>query len=95
MNDNRLRKLDEPLPSYRGEVVATVNPQMPAGSWYYDRTQRELVYVPALSRYLQTNAQDKSRVHFRVKVVRPDSMAARDSLVLGLQLAAAEPYRWF
>ncbi len=93
--ENPATWLDAPLPGYRGEVVATPNPQMPAGSWYYDRTQRELVYVTALNRYLQTNAQDKSRVHFRVKVVRPDGTAARDSLVLGLQLAAAEPYRWF
>src|SRR3954452_5951503 len=93
--ENPVTWLDAPLPDYRGGVVAARNPRMPAHSWYYDRTQRELVYVPALNRYLQTYAQDRSRVHFRVKVVRPEGSAAPDDLVLGLQLAAAEPYRWF
>ena len=93
--ENPMTWLDVPVPGYRGEVVATPNPEMPAASWYYDRTQRELVYVTGLNRYLQQDAQGRPRVHFRVKIVRPDGMAARDNLVLGLQLAPVEPYRWF
>ena len=92
--ENPVTWIDVPLPGYRGEIVATPNPQMPSGSWYYDRTQRELVYVTGLSRYLQPDAQGRARVHFRVKVVSPDGMA-RNNMVIGLQLAAAEPYRWF
>ena len=84
-----------PAPGYCGEVVATANPQMPARSWYYDRTRRELVYVAGQYRYLLLDADRLPRVHFRVKVVRPEGVAAKDSIVLGLQFAPVEPYRWF
>jgi general secretion pathway protein G len=93
--ENPIGWLDEPPPGYRGEVIATGNPQIAPRSWYYDRTRRELVYVVGQSRYLVPDSDGKARVHFRVKVVRPDGVAARDSMVLGLQFAPAEPYRWF
>ena len=93
--ENPMSWLETPAPGYRGEVVATANPQMPPASWYYDRTQRELVYVSGLNRYLQRDAQARPRVHFRVKIVRPEDSTAQDSTVLGLQLVPAEPYRWF
>ena len=93
--ENPMTWLDVPAPGYRGEVVATANVHMPGGSWYYDRTRRELIYVAAQYRYLQLDADRRPNVHFRVKVVRPDGMAARDDLVLGLQIAPAQPYRWF
>jgi type II secretory pathway pseudopilin PulG len=93
--ENPMTWLDVPAPGYRGEVVGSANVQMPGGSWYYDRTRRELIYVAAQHRYLQLDGDRRPRVHFRVKVVRPDGMAARDDLVLGLQLAPMEPYRWF
>ena len=93
--ENPMSWLDEPAPGYRGEVVATANPQMPARSWYYDRTRRELVYVAAQYRYLLPDAEGRPRVHFRVRVVRPEGVAAKDSMVLGLQFAPVESYRWF
>jgi prepilin-type N-terminal cleavage/methylation domain-containing protein len=93
--ENPVTWVDVEIPGYRGEVVVTPNPAMPANSWYYDRTGRELVYVPGLNRHLQPDWAGRPRVHFRIKVVRPDSMAARDNTVLGLQLAPVEPYRWF
>jgi hypothetical protein len=93
--ENPMTWLDAPVPGYRGEVAATLNPEMPPASWYYDRTQRELVYVTSLSRYLQPDAGGRPRVHFQVKVIHPDGAAARDSMVLGLQLTPVEPYRWF
>lgn len=94
-HENPVTWVDVPIPGYRGEVVATPDPQMPGGSWYYDRTARELVYVAGLSRYLEHDAQRRPRVHFRVKVVRPEDAAARDDMVLGLQLVPAGQYRWF
>lgn len=93
--ENPITWVDATIPGYRGEIVATADPQMPAGSWYYDRTRRELVYVTGLNRNLQADAEGRPRVHWRVKVIRPDGMAAKDSMVLGLQFAPVEPYRWF
>jgi general secretion pathway protein G len=93
--ENPMTWLDEPAPGYRGEVVATADSQMPARSWYYDRPRRELVYVAGQYRYLLLDADRLPRVHFRVKVVRPEGVAAKDSIVLGLQFAPVEPYRWF
>jgi hypothetical protein len=54
-----------------------------------------LVYVVGQSRYLLPDADGKARVHFRVKLVRPDGALNRDSMVLGLQFAPVESYRWF
>jgi type II secretory pathway pseudopilin PulG len=93
--ENPIGWLDQPPPGYRGEVIATGNPQIAPRSWYYDRTRRELVYVVGQSRYLLPDADGKARVHFRVKVVRPDGALNRDSMVLGLQFAPVESYRWF
>jgi len=93
--ENPMTWLDEAAPGYHGEVVASGDPQMPARSWYYDRTRRELVYVAGQYRYLLLDADRLPRVHFHVKVVRPEGVAAKDSIVLGLQFAPVEPYRWF
>jgi general secretion pathway protein G len=92
--ENPMSWLDEPAPGYRGEVVATADPNMPPRSWYYDRTRRELVYVAGQARYLLRDADGHPRVHFRVRIVRPDT-AIRDGIALGLQFAPVEPYRWF
>ena len=69
---------------------------MPEGSWYYDRSSAASWCT--WSRWTDicsADADGRTRVHCRVKVVRPEGVAAKDSMVLGLQLVPVEPYRWF
>src|SRR5712691_3210450 len=49
---NPIDWLTEPPPGYRGEFRAA-QPVVPRGSWYFDATRSELVYVPSLDNQLK------------------------------------------
>src|SRR5258708_28159532 len=68
--------LMERPPGYRGEFRAP-QPDVPRGSWYFDATNKELVYVPNLDSHLERLADGSKRLRFRVQIsfepARPDS----------------------
>src|SRR5712692_3148295 len=55
------------------ESLAHVNPvnwlmEPPRGSWYFDATRNELVYVPNLDDHLERLADGSKRLRFRVQI---------------------------
>jgi len=86
--------LETTVPGYRGEF--DVEPTtLPGGSWYFDRSRVQLVYVPNQHRYLRPASDGSHHVRWYVKTVRPSGVAGADVTVLGVQLVPVEPYRWF
>jgi hypothetical protein len=90
-----MRWLDQPVAGYRGEFDRAVPVDVPKGSWYFDRSNAELVYLVRLDRNFRPMSGLPARVRWRVKTVRPEGPAAKDETVIGLQLVPVEPYRWF
>jgi general secretion pathway protein G len=93
--ENPMGWLDRPPVGYRGEFDGDVSADLPRGSWYFDRSNAEVVYLVKLDRNLQVGSGGRARVRWRVKLIRPEGVAAKDGMVMGMQLIAVEPYRWF
>jgi type II secretory pathway pseudopilin PulG len=93
--ENPMGWLDRPPVGYRGEFDGDVSADLPRGSWYFDRSSAEVVYLVKLDRNLQVGSGGRARVRWRVKLIRPEGVAAKDGMVMGMQLIAVEPYRWF
>jgi len=87
--------LMEPPVGYRGEFRAP-QPTVPRGSWYFDATRNELVYVPNLDAHLERLPDGSKRLRFRVRLsfepAEPDSEPRRFS---GMGIEAVTPYTWF
>ncbi|TMG74991.1 MAG: prepilin-type N-terminal cleavage/methylation domain-containing protein [Betaproteobacteria bacterium] len=86
-----------PPPGYRGEFRA-LQPAVPRGSWYFDATRSELVYVPDLDGHLKVLADGSKRLRFRVRFeiarAEPDSERKRLAFT-GMRVEPATPYTWF
>ena len=93
--ENPMGWLDRPPVGYRGEFDGDVSADLPRGSWYFDRSNAEVVYLVKLDRNLQVGSGGRARVRWRVKLIRPEDVAAKDGMVMGMQLIPVEPYRWF
>ena len=91
--ENPMLWLDRPPVGYRGEFARDAAADLPKGSWYFNRSSAELVYLLNQDRNFRPKSDGRSLVRWRVKTVRPT--AAADGTVIGLQLAPAEPYSWF
>jgi len=94
---NPIGWLREPPPGYRGEFRAP-QPAVPRGSWYFDATRNELVYVPDLDSQLKYIADGGKRLRFRVRFelagARPDSRRERIAFT-GVRIEPVTPYTWF
>ncbi len=94
---NPIEWLMDPPPGYRGEFRAP-EPAVPPGSWYFDATRSELVYVPNLDAHLKPAPDGSKRLRFRVQIefepVEPDSKRERGALS-ATRLAPVVPYAWF
>jgi hypothetical protein len=93
--ENPMGWLDRPPVGYRGEFNGDVSGQLPKGSWYFDRSRAEVVYVVNLDRNFESASGGRAHVRWRVKLVRPEGVPAKDAIVIGMQLVPAEPYHWF
>ncbi len=93
--ENPVGWLDRPPVGYRGEFDGDVSAELPKGSWFFDRSHAEVVYLVKLDRNLQPGSGVRARVRWRIKLVRPEGAHAKDGTVLGMQLVLVEPYRWF
>ena len=89
--------LQEPPRGYRGEFRAAV-PAVPRGSWYFDGSRGELVYVPDLDAHLRPGPDGSKRLRFRVVLdfepAEPGSGRERGALS-AVHFAAVTPYAWF
>jgi general secretion pathway protein G len=94
--ENLVKWLDEPMVGYRGEPGPAEAQLLPPGSWYYDRSDAQLVYLVNSGRYFAPDSEGRKRVRLQVKMVRAQAGARSvDDAVIGLQVAPVEPYRWF
>ena len=94
--ENPVRWLDAPMAGYRGEPGPEEAKLMTGGSWYFDRTSLELVYVPRLHRHLRADGGGGEDVRFRIELMRAQAGARKDDLATaGLRLVPVTAYSWF
>jgi len=87
--------LMEPPPGYRGEFRAP-QPAVPRGSWYFDATRNEIVYVPDLDAHLERLADGSKRLRFRVRLdFEPTEPGSEQKRIAGMRIEPVSPYVWF
>jgi type II secretory pathway pseudopilin PulG len=92
---NPIGWLTEPPRGYRGEFRAE-QPVVPPGSWYFDATRKELVYVPDLDAHLYRLADGSKRLRFRVRLdFEPAEPGSERKRITGVRIEAVSPYVWF
>ncbi|HEY6241866.1 MAG TPA: type II secretion system protein [Burkholderiales bacterium] len=87
--------LTEPPAGYRGEFRAP-QPAVPRGSWYFDATRNEIVYVPNLDAHLDRLADGGKRLRFRVRIdFEPRDPGSELMRFAGMRVEQVTPYTWF
>jgi hypothetical protein len=95
MHENPVSWLEQPMKGYRGEVGQAEARLLPAGSWYFDRERREVVYLPLRVSQLAPDSEGRKRIRYQVRMLRAQTGARKDdAAVVGLQLEPVEAYRW-
>ena len=92
---NPMDWLMEPPVGYRGEFRAA-QPAVPQGSWYFDATRNEIVYVPNLDAHLERLADGSKRLRFRVRLdFEPKDPDSERTRFAGMRIEPVTPYTWF
>jgi len=89
--------LSEPPRGYRGEFRAD-QPVMPRGSWYFDATRGELVYLPDLADHLKIGGAGGKSLRFRVQIEFEPSgrdSAGHRQAFRGMRIVPVTEYAWF
>ncbi|MGB5079591.1 MAG: type II secretion system protein [Burkholderiales bacterium] len=87
--------LAEPPRGYRGEFRAP-QPEVPRGSWYFDATRSEMVYVPDLDGHLERLADGSKRLRFRVRIdLEPAAADPARRRFAGMRMEPVTLYTWF
>lgn len=98
-DQNPMNWLAEKPGNYVGEFRGDDVPKAPRGSWYFDTTERALVYLVDRGDYFVPDAQGRKRVRFRAVLVPAWAQETAEkvdkSSIEGVRLALIEPYKWF
>lgn len=95
---NPMERLAELPRNYLGEFD-TRTAEMEDGGWYFDRTERALIYLVRNRSHFSGGVVDPPRARFRVTLVYADRNGngryeGKIDAVEGLRLAPLEPYQW-
>lgn len=88
--ENPVSWLEAPPFNYVGPVDNPEQQAIPPGSWYFDTTRRELVYLPDRSRHFKPGPDGEKAVRFRVTATAGQG----GGRVEGINISPVSPYDW-
>ncbi|MCK6411083.1 MAG: type II secretion system GspH family protein [Azonexus sp.] len=94
IGSNPVRWLENPPPAYYGEIKAPNPERMETASWYFDLSQKELVYVVNNGSELEVENMSGRKV-LRWKVALEDNSGSTSAVFGNLVLQPVVKYRWF
>lgn len=92
--ENPITWLASPPPNYLGQLDNPAPETLPTGSWYYDNTRSQLVYLPARSRHLKPAPNGEKLIRFRVTAKTSPGKNGAPPKVEGVTLSPLIPYDW-
>ena len=87
-DSNPMRLMLHPPGNYLGDLAAPDPCDVPAGHWYFDSTNRLLVYRIHYADHFVTELPEPARARFRIGLVYAQERLA------GARLDPAEPFSW-
>jgi prepilin-type N-terminal cleavage/methylation domain-containing protein len=97
-SQNPISWLQENPANYAGEFYADAYARVRPGSWYFDLTRRELIYVVNLGDYFKPGADARKWVRYRVRIGYeevPERDAPPRKVLSAVSFAPVQPYAWF
>jgi prepilin-type N-terminal cleavage/methylation domain-containing protein len=97
-NENPVGWLQEKPTNYAGEFYADAYARVRPGSWYFDRTRGEFIYVPNLAANLKPAPDGRKWVRYRVRIEHeevPQKDAPPRKILSAVNFAPIQPYVWF
>lgn len=94
--ENPISWLTEKPGNYLGEYFAPTAAQIPAGNWYFDLKDRELVYLPLRTEHFKAKQGARKWIRYKLDVVyNPVRVAGETPELGGIVLRLTTPYTWF
>ena len=97
-NENPVNWLQEKPADYAGEFYADAYARIPPGSWYFDLTRREFIYVINLGNNFKPGPDGRKWVRYRVRVGYeeiPEREGPPRKVLSAASFALVQPYAWF
>lgn len=97
-NENPVNWLQEGPADYAGEFYADAYARVRPGSWYFDLTRRELIYVINLGANFKPGPDGRKWVRYRVTIgyeELPVTGAPPRKVLSAVRFAPVQPYVWF
>lgn len=79
---------------YLGELFSPQAASLPRASWYFDRQNGELVYLPSRRRYLSAGAGSPESLRFRVTLREATDRPGEPRELRQPFIAPVEPFVW-
>jgi general secretion pathway protein G len=95
---NPVTWLQENPGNYAGEFFADAYARVPPGSWYFDLTRQELIYVLHLGDHFKPGPDGRKWVRYRVRIgyeVLPLQGGVTRKVLSAAGFAPVQPYIWF
>ena len=96
--ENPVNWLQEHPDNYAGEFYADAYARVRPGSWYFDLTRREFIYVIDLGSNFKPGPDGRKWVRYRVKI-EYESIPAKDApprnVLSAASFAPVQAYAWF
>ena len=95
LQDNPVSWLEEKPANYVGELRDPAPDRIAPGSWYFDATQRELVYLPRHHRFLKPAKSGDYAIRYRVTAVRKRGpLQGSEPAIENIALSLSSDYKW-
>ncbi|TAK71549.1 MAG: type II secretion system protein [Betaproteobacteria bacterium] len=97
-NENPVNWLQENPADYAGEFYADAYARVRPGSWYFDLTRRELIYVVNLGDHFKPGPDARKWVRYRVSIKYEnvaETGGAPRKVLSAVSIAPVQPYVWF
>lgn len=97
VGSNPMDLLAEKPNNYLGVKSSYRLVDMEAGSWFYDSTKQELIYLVRNQLYFETELSGQMRARFKIMPVytdRSSNSKTQGRYLSGLTLKAMDSYRW-
>lgn len=94
VGQNPIDWLESPPPNYLGEIDDPARNPLPPGSWYYDKTSHELVYLPDRNRHLRPAADGRKIIRFHVTSTIQQAGKANGEALQSVTISPVMPYDW-
>jgi prepilin-type N-terminal cleavage/methylation domain-containing protein len=97
-DENPVNWLQEKPADYAGEFYADAYARVRPGSWYFDLTRREFIYVINLGSYFKPGPDGRKWVRYRVRIgydEMPVTEGPPRKVLSAVSFAPVQPYAWF